>query len=308
MISILLASYNGEKYIAQQIDSLLEQSVQDFKLFICDDKSTDSTYEIIEKFANLHPGKIFISQNEKNLSGAKFNFIKMMAEFKDDYIMLCDQDDIWLPDKIEKSLGKIKEMEDRYGREKPLLVHTNLCIADEDLEIVSSSYWERANAKVEEKKFNKVLVQNFATGCTMMYNRALGELVGAEPDYLVMHDWWLVLLASAFGEIDMIEKPTILYRQHLDNVLGSNKRSAVSHFLHKFFNSGEIKKTLSETYKQASAFLAIYKDSLSGVNLEIVTAYASIPRGGKLKRLKILFKYRTWKNGFIRKVAQLIYI
>jgi len=308
MISILLASYNGEKYIAEQIDSLLQQSVQNFKIFICDDKSTDSTYGIIEKYKNLHPKKVFISQNEKNLGGAKLNFIKMMAEFKDDYVMLCDQDDVWLPDKIEKSLQKIKEMENRFGKEKPLLIHTNLCVADENLEIISSSYWERVNAKVEEKKFNKVLVQNFAAGCTMMYNRALGELIGTEPDYLIMHDWWLVLLASAFGEIDMISKPTILYRQHLDNVHGSNKRSTVSHFSHKVFNSGEIKETLAETYKQAASFLSIYKDDLSGINLEIATAYASIPRGGKLMRLRILFKYKTWKNGLIRKIAQMLFI
>jgi len=308
MISILLASYNGEKYIKEQMDSLLEQTKQNFKLYICDDKSTDNTYNIVKEYASRYPEKIFVSQNEKNLGGAKNNFIKMMTEHKDDYVMLCDQDDIWLPDKIEKSLLKIKELENRFGKNKPLLVHTNLCITDENLKITSHSYWDKVNTKVEEKKFNKVLVQNFAAGCTVIYNRALGSLINTEPEYLIMHDWWLLLLASAFGEIDMIDKPTILYRQHTGNAFGTNKRGVVSHFSHKLFNSKEIKDTLGETYRQAGSFLSVYKDSLSGVNLELLTAYASVPRVSKLKKWKILFRYRTWKNGYIRKIAQLIFI
>jgi len=308
MISILLASYNGEKYIAEQIDSLLEQTEQNFKLYICDDKSTDNTYNIIEDYARRYPDKIFVSQNEKNLGGAKFNFIKMMTEHKDDYVMLCDQDDVWLPDKIEKSLQKIKEMESRHSREKPLLAHTNLCIVDENLKIISHSYWEKVNAKVEEKKFNKVLVQNFAAGCTMIYNKAFGDLIVKEPDYCIMHDWWLILLASAFGEIGETDRSTILYRQHDSNVLGTNKRSAMSHISHKVSNSDEIKKTLGETYRQADNFLSLYGDSLSGEYLELVTAYASMPRQTKFKRQRIIFKYKTWKNGIIRKIAQLLYI
>jgi len=308
MISILLASYNGEKYITQQIDSLFEQTVQDFKLYICDDKSTDNTYKIIEEYASRYPDKIFVSQNEKNLGGAKYNFIQMMTEHKDDYVMLCDQDDIWMPDKIEKTLKKIKEMEDRSGKEKPLLVHTNLCITDKDLNIVSQSYWDKVNARVEEKKLSKVLVQNFAAGCTMIYNRAFGELVSKEPEFFIMHDWWLVILASAFGEIGEIREPTILYRQHDSNELGTNKRGEASHIAHKVFNVQEIKETLSSTYKQADSFLSLYGDILSKKNFEIVKAYGTIPRVGKFKRLKIIFKHKTWKNGFIRKVAQLLYV
>ena len=121
MISILLATYNGEKYIAGQIESLLSQTYKDFKLYICDDKSTDDTYSIITDHALKNPAKIIASQNEINAGGAKYNFIKMLMERKadlamplgqddaDDYIMLCDQDDVWLPDKIENSLKKIKE-------------------------------------------------------------------------------------------------------------------------------------------------------------------------------------------------------
>ena len=115
MISILLATYNGERYIAGQIESVLAQTYQDFKLYICDDKSTDGTYSIITEYAARYPGKIIATQNEVNSGGAKFNFLNMMVEFNDDYIMLCDQDDVWLPNKVEVSLKKITEMESEFG-------------------------------------------------------------------------------------------------------------------------------------------------------------------------------------------------
>ena len=307
MISILMASYNGEQYIAEQIESLLNQTAQDFKLYICDDKSTDKSFAIVQDYASKYPEKIFITQNESNTGSAKSNFISMMIDHKDDYIMLCDQDDVWLPDKVEKSLSKIKELESKHEQTKPLLVHTNLYIVNESLETIAESFFDMANAKCGKNKLNNIIIQNIMAGCTIIYNRALADLIiDDKPKYMVMHDWWLALIASAFGEIGTIYEPTLLYRQHDRNEFGVNRRSPGAHLLHKLFNFTEVKETINSTYRQAESFLSVYKENMPQKSQELIAAYASMPNKKKLKKLQILCKYRIWKNGFIRKVAQVL--
>ena len=306
MISILLASCNGDKYIREQIDSLLKQSVQDFKLFINDDKSTDDTFSIISEYAGSYPDKVFIAQNAVNSGGAKNNFIKMMISHKDDYVMLCDQDDIWKPNKIEKSLAKIKEMEAQYGESKPLLVHTDLTLVDEKLEIIAPSYMKKTKARFERNKLNNLLIHNILTGCSVMYNRALAKLLSAEPDYMIMHDWWIGLVASTFGEIGAVYEPTVLYRQHDSNEFGANRRNPVSHLFHKLFHFREVRETLSNTYRQAGSFSSLYSERLPRGLRELVAAYASIPQKKRTDRLRILFRYGIWKDGFIRRSAQIL--
>ena len=106
MVSILLASYNGAPYIAAQIDSILQQTFRDFMLYIRDDCSNDGTWEIVQAYAAKEPDRIVALQNEENSGSAKHNFFKMMQEHQDNYVMLCDQDDVWHPDKIEKNRDK----------------------------------------------------------------------------------------------------------------------------------------------------------------------------------------------------------
>ena len=214
MISILLASYNGEKYIAEQIESLLGQTIQDFKLFICDDKSTDGTFNIVAEYSQKHPEKIFAEQNSENSGGTKHNFLRMMINHKADYVMLCDQDDVWLPDKIEVTLARMKDMESEYGADTPLLVHTDLKVVNENLKTVSPSFKAAMNANYEKTRLRNQIIQNTLTGCTAMYNRALANLITDIPRFTVMHDWWLNVTASAFGRISAIDAQTVLYRQH----------------------------------------------------------------------------------------------
>jgi len=233
MISILLATYNGEQYITGLIESLLSQIFRDYKLYIRDDNSTDGTYPIITGYAAKNPGKIFVSQNEENVGGAKNNFIKMMIGHKDDYIMLCDQDDIWLPDKIEKSLSKIKEIEQESGLTTPIMVHTDLTVVDEDLNVISMSYEKMSNKDFDQNSLKSTVTMNNAAGCTIIYNRALADLIQAEPEFIVMHDWWVSLIAASFGKIGVINEPTVLYRQHRGNVSGPKK---VLSFRYVFFS------------------------------------------------------------------------
>jgi len=309
MISILLASYNGERFIAEQIRSLLSQAVQDFKLYINDDKSTDSTWEIISNLAVENPEKVVISQNEMNSGGAKQNFLKMMVDIKDDYVMLCDQDDVWLSDKIEKTLAKMVEMEREHGAETPLLVHTDLCLVDENLKTVSPSYRLAMNADFSKTSLRNMVSQTTVAGCAIMYNRALADKMTSVPDFTVMHDWWLLLTASAFGRVGFIEDQTILYRQHSSNEVGAGDVRTLRFKLHKLLRDGEIKRALSETYIQADCFLEMYNDELLSEQKDLLRRYSNIPnKCCKFARMLEICRLGSLKNGFSRKTAHLMYI
>ena len=309
MISILLTSYNGEKYISEQIESLLNQTMQDFRLFISDDRSTDNTFEIALEYAGKYPGKINIVQNKENSGGAKYNFIKMMIEHKDDYVMLCDQDDVWLPNKIEATLTKMKTMENEFGARTPLLVHTDLCVVNEKLETISPSFKAAMNADYGKTRLHNQIIQNTLTGCTAMYNRALADLIIIGiPPFIVMHDWWLMLIASAFGKISSLDMQTVLYRQHNMNEIGAKDVRTFRYKLRKIINNKEIKEAIAGTYLQAESFLNVYKRQLSQEQIDLLEEYCKIPLKNKLKKWQTVLRLGTLKNGFARNVAYFLFI
>lgn len=307
MITILMATYNGERYLRQQMDSLLAQTVQDFVVFICDDCSTDRTLSILKEYEALYPERIKVNQRKENSGNAWKNFMDMMIGQKDEYMMLCDQDDIWLPDKIEVTLQKMKEMECCYGKEMPLLVHTDLKIVDENLQVISDSLIRMLNADYSKTKLHQQIVQNTLTGCTVMYNRALAEYILKKPSYMVMHDWWLMLIASAFGKIDYVHKATILYRQHEKNVVGTKNMKSPFVMLKLFFDGEKIRKALDGSYHQAAEFYKIYGEDLQDAQKELVKRYSEIPKMKKGKRISCIIQLKTYKNGLSRILGQLFY-
>ena len=308
MISILMATYNGEKYICEQIDSLFAQTVQDFTLYVSDDKSTDRTSEIIEWYARRYPSRIVLTRRETNSDGAKNNFLDLMTAYKDDYVMLSDQDDVWLPNKIELTLDAMKQAEKEYGKNTPLLVHTELTATNADTKQKIGAYHVLANLDCTRTELNFALVQNLAAGCTIMYNRALAELIIKPPQFCVMHDWWVFLIASAFGKIEYVDQATLLYRQHGDNSVGISDTRTFGYKLRRVSNFHRLINTLNDSSEQACNFLRSYRQRLSQKQLYLLTEYASIPSKPKWKRIFTLLQNNLLKNTLVRKIGQLIFV
>lgn len=308
MISILLASYNGEAYIAEQIDSLMSQSERNFKLFIQDDCSSDGTFSIARAYAAKEPGKVSARQNSVNSGGPKHNFIKMMIERKDDYLMLCDQDDVWLPDKIEISLAEMRRQEAERGAETPILVHTDLIVAGKDLRVISPSYKKAMNSNFGKTALRNCVIQNTLTGCTAMYNRALANLITEAPPFTVAHDWWLLLLASAFGRVAPLEARTVLYRQHGGNHTGAKDVRKAGFIAAALLNCKQIKKAINATYPQAESLLKLYAGRLSAEQKKFLAAYCDIPNHIKPVRQAKLIRLGTFKNGIARKAANFMFV
>lgn len=220
-VDILLATYNGEKYLKSQLDSILSQTYKDFRLLISDDCSSDNTRKILEEYKEKD-NRIILYFQEKNLGVIK-NFEFLLQKVESKYYMFSDQDDIWKNDKVEKSVKKIEET-------KSDLVYSDLEVVDENLNITYKSYWKLKGIYNKIKKYNNfdsLYLNNFVTGCTIISKKELIEKVLPLPttSKYVLHDYWIALIISQNGKIDYIEEPLIKYRQHKNNKVGSKKRS-----------------------------------------------------------------------------------
>lgn len=310
MITILLATYNGEEYLQSQLESLAAQTCKDFRLIVSDDLSTDRTTEILNAYKTRFENGISVEIRSENSGGAKHNFLELMINRRSEseYFMLCDQDDIWRPDKIERTLKAMKTAE-KAAPGRPVLVHTDLTVVDKDGKTTHSSYARLHAADYTKTALQSVLAQNCVTGCTVMYNRALAEYFTQKPSFFVMHDWWAALAASAFGVIAPLQEQTILYRQHGRNNIGARNMRSPSFKIKAILHGGGIKEALSASYSQASAFLELYGNRLSEADRRLVAAYAKIPaHKSKLKRIRQALSLHTLKSGAGRAAAQLWFI
>lgn len=310
MITILMAAYQGEKYIAEQIESILHQTEQGWRLIICDDCSSDGTFAVAEEYARKYPGRILAVQRETSSGSAQNNFFGMLAYADLEYAMFCDDDDVWLPEKIQVMLAEMKRLEASSAPETPLLVHTDLCVTDAELKTVYASMMRTQRLAPGNTGLNRLLVQNNVTGCTMMANRRLLKLAAQQglPQHAVMHDWWLALIASALGEIGFVPQVTVLYRQHQNNQVGAKNAGSLRYNLHRLADSKATKQSLAGTYGQAAEFLDLFGPLLGEAQKQLLGDFISIPSFGKWKRLDIIRKDGFWKTGVFRKCGQLWFV
>ena len=297
--AILLATYNGEKYISEQIESILEQSDVEWMLYIHDDGSTDRTVEIIEKYAKMYPRQICIVDGAPT-GGAKQNFFYLFSCIEAPYYMCCDQDDVWLPEKIEITKKEMVHLE-KDDEEKPCLVFTELKVVDENLDIINEKMSIYQGLDCKKLSVNRAIIQNVVTGCTMMVNRALREEFMKITDYtdVLMHDWWAFLVAARFGKIVFIEDATILYRQHGNNGVGARDSGSPIYLMKRMLQGEEIKKSLADTRAQAKLFVQKYGESKDS----LISQYAQLSKSGKMKRLRFYIEKDVKKSTFARNIG-----
>ena len=238
-IAILLATYNSEKYLKIQIDSILDQDYKHFFLYIRDDGSTDSTLFIINEYLRQF-SNIFLLLDKVTQRKSMGSFMWMLENVKTDYYMFCDHDDYWLPNKISLTLEKMLYTES-ISPGKPVIIHTDLKVVNTDLQEISPSFWRFSKIRPDLLlDFNYQSVYNGLTGCTMMINDSARIVSLPMNSYGTMHDAWIGLkVANSGGVIDYISTPTVLYRQHDNNVIGVKEVGTVSYFFNKILKLNE---------------------------------------------------------------------
>lgn len=301
-VEILLATYNGECYIRQQLESILNQDYENWIVRACDDASTDHTYAILMEYKGRFPDKFIIEKNQTGFGSAKLNFKHLIAQSSCDYVMCCDQDDIWLPNKISLTLQEMKRNE-KDGI--PVLVHTDLKVVDAKLNVLSDSFFAHSNYN-KKPQYKDLLIQNHVTGCTMMMNRALVDLVNLQEDYddILMHDWLAAIVAAGLGKVAFVDCPTMLYRQHAVNSVGA-KKYGLALLISKLKNRS-IKKSLVAATLQASQIAKTYQYRLDEQLYQLTHQYSQIFKKNKIQRIQFYFSNKVWKKGLPRQIWQLI--
>lgn len=295
-IDILLATYNGEPFLEELLNSIIAQTSNTWHLTISDDGSTDNTGRIISSCRSRHPDKITVLTTSNETLGPSGNFARLLQQSGAEYAMFCDQDDVWLPRKIELTQGKMKELEELYGRDMPLLVHTDLKVVDSNLRLLSPSLWRYQRTDPKATALAQLLVQNVATGCAVMINRALRELALPIPPDARMHDWWLALVAAVSGRIAHVAEPTVLYRQHSRNDSGTTPLNPVVAMGKLLAPSTLLQRTELDLHlqRQAAIFLQRYGDLLSAWERKVLQIYSRLH-----EQSFFMERYYRLKYGFL---------
>lgn len=238
MIHIMMATYNGQKYICEQIESILKQTYTEWKLFISDDGSTDQTKEMIKKYHDMYPEKIFLVKSRNGFHNAKDNFAYLFRVVpKAEYYAFCDQDDIWLIDKLDKMLHTIQKK-----KSKNILLAYHDMLVGETLENVKQlSYFKYTKLNLDNKyPLQQILLYNVIPGCSMIFNHELRKIIADIPNECFMHDWWIVLVTLCCqGQVIFVDEALSVYRQHAMNEIGAVVRPGMLYYIKKsisFFN------------------------------------------------------------------------
>lgn len=326
MITVLLCTYNGAAYVRAQLQSILDQTVQDLHVVVSDDGSTDETLAIVEAMAAENSGRITILRQDPPTGSAQRHFLKLLVERAydvADYIMLSDQDDVWLPEKVEKTLARMQadEAACRAAGEAhaSILVHCDSRIVDRALREIAPSFVAYQKMTPSRCQLQQLLVQNNVVGGALMMNRALAERITEIPAHCVMHDQWIALIASAFGHIDFVPESLYLYRQHGDNVLGAGKGSRIMEILGRFGIGRKDGKTKAEMdahsqnvyremFLQAECFRSCFDAELSVQQKHLLDEFTAIPKRSRLGKICTILRYGFTYNLFHRTVGECLFI
>lgn len=310
-IDVVLAACDGQAYIQQQIESIQHCRGYDSlvaRILVLDDGSGDATQNIVNRLAAVDPKISFIVGGMPRL-GSTANFYRGLELSTAPYVMLCDQDDVWLPEKIISSLNAVRCRERDRGGNVPVLVYSDLKVVDAKLTVMAESFLAYQGIEANwADRFKHILIQNVAAGCTMLFNRALIDKSCPFPENVIVHDWWMLLVAQAFGEVVHISDPMVLYRQHGANQVGAQKQSyPLSAQFFSLFKRARL--NLYHLSLQAESFFQCYGDEeipqLEGDDWIALHTLIALPQMSIVPRMLTVASGKIRKNNLYRNLGML---
>lgn len=259
-VTVLLSTYNGEKYLKEQIESLIAQEGVQINILARDDGSSDKTVSILEDYKKQYKNFEYYIGENKGPAGSFFDLIEHAKD--SDYYALCDQDDVWDKDKVLVAINKLS----KYNEKIPLLYYSNLRIVDENLAFCRMSHDQ---PRIHKNKYC-ALTEGLLTGCTGVINETLAKYIrGNIPKECSMHDTWIYMIAMFFGKAIYDFTPHISYRQHSGNVIGVHKSKynyrAIYRRIIRLFD-----RSLQPKYTNAKNFYEVYSELLSQEDKKII--------------------------------------
>lgn len=284
-VQILMSTYNGERFLREQIESLLHQNWKNLEILIRDDGSNDRTPDILQEYgAKYNNIKIFLEKNQ----GVNRSFFALLEKSDADYVAFCDQDDIWLEEKLESAVRKLKR------EQGPALYCSNKILVDS-----KGNLMQKQDRKTRVPGFGNAVVECICTGCTAVMNRKLAEIIKDRlPRNAILHDWWCYLAAAYVGKVIFDEQAYIKYRQHEKNVVGAK----AGFWGEVRAKAAYLKKSRGKLEKQLTDFARLYqgngkKDAL----VQEVLAAKRFPG-----RIKILWNRRIYRQSRLDEIIMRI--
>ncbi len=293
--AVLLAAYNGEKYIREQLESLYSQTVEDFTVYIHDDGSEDATADILEEFKGKYPDRTVLVEGGPT-GGAKFNFWFLLSRVEADIYFLCDQDDIWVPEKVEKERAVLQKTE------MPTVVFSDMKVVDGQGVEIAPSFIRYTGCDAALCSYPQLIIDNIAAGTTMAFNRRLRDAVvnaGIDIGAVEMHDGIIMAAGDLLGQVVCMEEPLVYYRQHGGNEVGAVHEG----MLHKIGrNAAELlsgrwlkgKRDFIRQSKNAAREL-LKLEGLKEKDRKVLRIYLNTDKLPKMRRIRFLRR-----NGFRR--------
>jgi glycosyltransferase involved in cell wall biosynthesis len=291
-IQILMATYNGDRFIGEQINSLIGQTNQDWQLLIRDDNSTDNTVKIVNDFISKYPDKISLlrdadnSDSQNRQLGALKNFGRLLENATSKYVMFCDQDDVWNPNKIELSLAKIKDMEATHGIDTPLLVHSNYTLTNANGNTVKLCHNVSYDKKLDLRDLLKMDIS--APGMSMMMNDHLAKQSIPISEHSSMHDSWVLKVAASIGKVGYINTPLVNYRIHNSNVCGASLDTKPKNWLDRI--SEELHNGVEDLVTKKTALHKKKIDTTSNISMALLERFGDKTTPENKKLLEVCSK------------------
>lgn len=282
-VQVLLSTYNGQRYLKELMDSVLNQDFPNLEMLVRDDGSTDDTLHVLEEYKGLKNVQILQGNN----IGVVRSFFALLEISSPDveYIAFCDQDDVWKEDKVSRAVGFLE----KHCNNVPAMYCSRVTLADEKLKILGFS-----QIPGREPAFGNALVQNVATGCTIIINNAARQLILKKlPSSAMIHDWWIYLVVSAFGIVIYDVESRILYRQHSSNMIGEKSGLFIKWINRagRFLKHGRIPFVTM----QSKEFSKIYGESLP-IDKKIILDRFIDERRTFMGRLRYAFRGETYRQ------------
>jgi glycosyltransferase involved in cell wall biosynthesis len=289
-VQILLSTYNGEKYLVDQLNSIKWQSYRPLEVLIRDDGSTDRTLEILEGFikANVELCVRFVAGNKV---GVIRSFLDLLASSDEvEFFAFCDQDDYWKQEKLSAAVAKLQAA----PRHIPVMFCSRTELVDSELNKLG--IWPALPER--GAGLGNALVQNIAVGCTIVLNKAARDCIikkQVDDSKLIMHDWWIYLCVSAFGIVIFDQEPGILYRQHGNNAMGGS--TGLLQRLKKRMNNFK-KNGFRQRYKeQAMEFYRLYATHLEPDKKRLLENFMS--KKNFIERIRFAFSGEVYRQSKI---------
>lgn len=310
-VQVLLATYNGERFLREQLDSVLSQSGVTVRILAHDDGSSDRTASILNEYARQYAHQVEVLNDGKRLGSARDNFKHLLCASSADYVAFCDQDDVWLPEKLQLSMQAMRRLEGTAGAAKPLLVFTDARVVDESLRTVHASLWHSNNLRdAASPTLASLLTENVVTGCTALLNRPLAMRMRTMPAAAQMHDHWAALLACGLGALQALPQATVLYRQHAANVIGARDLKAglpsqLARFVGREGTEARARQAGLDR-AQAASLLQLHGEALRPRERDVVRGFLDLPDQSVLRRIRTVTRFGLWRSGPRRRLAQLL--